>query len=577
MPKPSGHKHPSRTQELETLLELITGNIRDVVMICNADGNAEYVTPSIERMLGYAPESWLGRPIWEFIHPEETVGASILLKRGNNKMLEVRALHAAGHYAWLEVTPKTMGERLVLAVRDVTEHRDYEAEIAQLLNYDVLTGLPNRWALQAQAGPTLDTALKLEQSWLVLHLDIERFKAVNDTFGHDAGDALLASLANRLSECARSGDVLARLGGDEFALLYQTDMRNLDMLLKRIRETLSEPMPLGAALYQPQIRVGVAVFPEHGHEILELLKAADIALAEAKSQNVSHRVYDPNSNPYHPERFAIEHRLREGISKRELVAHYQSIFDLRTKQTVGFEALVRWQRQGRLIPPGDFIPVAEQTRLVGALDRAVIEMGLQQMARWKTDGFEPEVSFNLSAQSLSILADLTWLTDLIAEHGLDPRNMVFELTESAMLENRALTQRVLGSLRSIGSGVAIDDFGSGYASLAYLRHLPVTRLKLDRTLTAHIGSGNREEKLLLSAMQLGQNLGLEVLAEGVETPEQVHWLEAHRCDMVQGFLFGHPRSAGDLMMQQYHDKPVEKKVVALNHDAALIHITPSSV
>ncbi|MGL5002922.1 MAG: putative bifunctional diguanylate cyclase/phosphodiesterase, partial [Casimicrobium sp.] len=335
-------------------------------------------------------------------------------------------------------------------------------------------------------------------------------------------------------------------------------------------------MPLGAALYQPQIRVGVAIFPEHGHEILELLKAADIALAEAKRQNVSHRIYDPSSNPYHPEHFAIEHRLREGISKRELVAHYQSIFDLRTKQTVGFEALVRWQRQGRLIPPGDFIPVAEQTRLVGALDRAVIEMGLQQMGRWKTEGFEPEVSFNMSAQSLSIMADFTWLTDLIAEHGLDPRNMVFELTESAMLENRALTQRVLGSLRNIGAGVAIDDFGSGYASLAYLRHLPVTRLKLDRTLTAHIGSGNREEKLLLSAMQLGQNLGLEVLAEGVETPEQVHWLEAHRCDLVQGFLFGHPRSAGDLMMQQYVDKPLEKKVVTVNPDATLLHTVPPS-
>ncbi|THF63370.1 EAL domain-containing protein [Pseudothauera rhizosphaerae] len=457
-----------------------------------------------------------------------------------------RVLHFQIASEWRDERPV----RLRGTVQDVTATRQAEAHIQYLAHYDALTGLPNRslWLTRAQGA--LHVAQRHGDSLAVLFLDLDQFKTVNDSLGHPAGDLLLATVASRLAPCLREEDVLARLGGDEFVALLPRLAHPEDaaMVARKMLAALDAPIDIHGQELRPTISIGIAVHPADGDDVDTLLKHADTAMYGAKEAGRNNfQFFVPEMNVRARERLMLENALRRAIERDELSLHYQPQLRADDGRLTGCEALVRWLHpEMGAVMPAQFIPVAEDSGLIVPLGEWVLRQACRQQAAWARAGLGGlMVAVNISALQFR-RADFTGaVTRILAETGADPAWIELEITESALMQPSTELHERLVALGRMGLTLALDDFGTGYSSLAYLKRLPISRLKIDRSFVKDL-PGDQEDAAVASAtLSLGRDLGLEVVAEGVEQPEQFAWLQARGCAKMQGYLFARPMPADE--------------------------------
>jgi diguanylate cyclase (GGDEF)-like protein len=412
--------------------------------------------------------------------------------------------------------------------------------------HDSLTGLPNRALFADRLGRVLASGTPLA----VMLLDLDRFKEVNDTLGHRYGDDLLREVARRLGAMLRDSDTVARLSGDEFAVLLPgigaADGREL---ADRVLQELHRSYLLGDVTVDIEISVGIAVAPEHADAVEDIMRCADLAMYSAKDAKTGVVMYDPQTLVHQPNRLLLLGDLRRALERQdELTLHYQPKVALNLDRLCGVEALVRWNHPARgMVSPAEFIPIAESTGLINRLTFHVLALALRQARSWLDDGHEIPVAVNLSPRCLLEPTLLDTVRNLLTRHGVPARLLRLEVTETAVMGNPALALETLTGLHEQGVRLAIDDYGTGYSSMAYLKKLPVDELKVDRSFILNMTASDNDAILVRSAIDLGHNLGLTVVAEGVETAEHVAALRLLGCDIAQGYHFARPMPAADVV------------------------------
>ena len=427
--------------------------------------------------------------------------------------------------------------------------RHQSARNAYQARHDGLTGLPNRAAFYEAVDAVAGAVGDARPPAAVMVIDLDRFKEVNDTLGHHTGDLLLCQAAERLREALRDPDLLARLGGDEFAVLLPSlaDPESAEEIADRIRAALEAPFELQEIVVHVGASVGIALAPDHGRTADELLQRADIAMYQAKESTRSHEVYEAATDPYSASRLAMVGELRRAIAEGQLEVHYQPKATLASGAVDGVEALVRWNHPDRgLIPPNDFIPLAEETGLINKLTVYVLDAALGQCSKWRSEGIDVAVAVNLSARNIADTDLPDTVGGLLREHAVDASRLVLELTESSLMADPEGAKDVLERLHRMGVGLAIDDFGTGYSSLTYLSELPVTELKIDRSFVKSMATSDGDAFIVRATIDLGRNLGLRVVAEGVEDESVWQRLTELGCDVAQGYYLRRPEPASDL-------------------------------
>ena len=424
------------------------------------------------------------------------------------------------------------------------------ADNAHQVLHDALTDLPNRTLLRDRIEQAIRQGDRELVPAALLLLDLERFKEVNDTLGHHYGDQLLIQVAQRLRAALRNVDTVARLGGDEFAVLLSRieTAEGAVAVANKLQAVLQEPFELEGLSLDVEASIGVALYPEHASDPDELLQHADIAMYVAKDTHAGYVLFDPTLDQHSPRRLALLGELRRAIGEQQLVLHYQPKVDTHTGQVLGVEALVRWQHpEHGLIPPGDFIPLAERTGLIGPLTTYVLDAALRQCHQWRQAGHELAIAVNVSARSLLDLAFPDQVAGLLAREDLPARLLIVEITESTIMADPTHALEILGRLNAMGVQIAIDDFGTGYSSMAHLKTLPVQELKVDRSFVSQMTNNSRDAVIVRSTVDLGRNLGLRVVAEGVEDVVTSQELEALGCDAIQGYYISRPVPPDDLI------------------------------
>ncbi|MCC2320665.1 putative bifunctional diguanylate cyclase/phosphodiesterase [Cellulomonas xiejunii] len=426
---------------------------------------------------------------------------------------------------------------------------------ARLALLDSLTGLPNRRLLADQMQRAIEKVADDDARVGLILLDIDRFKDINDTLGHDHGDELLQQVAERLRHALRDDDVVARLGGDEFAILLP-DVRtvaNAERLALRVRGLFARPFELSDIALHVETSIGVACLPDHAADASALMRTADIAMYAAKHHRTGVSVYSPASDDSSPARLVLLGELHRALESRgdptevpQLEMHYQPKIELASQRTVGLEALIRWRHPTRgLLPPGAFVPLAEQSGLIHRVTEFALEESVRQLARWHAQGQAVPVAVNLSAHDVASPAVVDMIELLLARHGVDASLLEVEVTETALVADRTRVVPVLERLSALGVCVAIDDFGTGTTSISQLRDLPVAELKIDRVFVADLGEGGRagSEVVVQAMVDLAHSFGLRVVAEGVEDEPTARTLERLGVDRAQGFLWARPAPA----------------------------------
>jgi diguanylate cyclase (GGDEF)-like protein len=422
-------------------------------------------------------------------------------------------------------------------------------EIEYRALYDELTGLPNRTLFRDRVQQALAGARRDGGPATVLLLDVDRFREINDALGHEAGDRLLRGLGTRLQGVLRESDTLARLGGDEFGILLPaTGVEDSVLLAARVHDALDEPFPLGEFPLDVAASVGVASFPDHGDDVDALLQHADVAMYVAKDAHAGTAVYDVELDTNDAARLALAGELRQAIERGELVVHYQPKAELASGRIVGVEALVRWEHpEHGLLPSHRFVPIAERTGLIRPLTLHVLGIAVAQANEWNEAGLDLDVAVNLTIPDLLDLELPDRIAALLREAGLEPSRLELEITESSILADPFRVRQVLARLNEMGVQLAIDDFGTGYSSLAYLKRLPVQAVKIDRSFVSDMCRDPSDATIVRSTIDLGRNLGLTIVAEGVESLEIWNALRGLGCTLAQGYLIGRAVPADELV------------------------------
>jgi diguanylate cyclase (GGDEF)-like protein len=425
-------------------------------------------------------------------------------------------------------------------------------EIEYRALYDELTGLPNRTLFRDRIGQAILVARRERQQAAVLLLDVDHFREINDTLGHDAGDRLLQELSVRLRTLLRDSDTFARLGGDELGILLPSaSVEDAVALAARVHESLEEPFGLLGLPVEVAASLGIAVYPEHGEDVDTLLQRADVAMYVAKDAHAGTAAYDFAQDPNDAARLTLAGELRRAIEGDELVVHFQPKAELDSGRIVGAEALVRWQHPERgLIPPDEFVPIAERTGLIKPLTRSVLASALEQCAAWNRAGHELHVAVNMTIPDLLDLDLPDRIHELLTATGVRPEQLELEITETTILADPFRVRQVLARLHEMGLRLAIDDFGTGYSSFAYLKRLPVQTIKIDRSFVSGMCEDASDATIVRSTIDLGRNLGLAIVAEGVESQEIWDELRALGCSLAQGYLIGRPVDA-DTAAKEY--------------------------
>jgi diguanylate cyclase (GGDEF)-like protein len=449
----------------------------------------------------------------------------------------------------LQLVLLTLYVSLFPLLRRVTARlRGQVEQIEKLALYDALTGLANRRLFRDRAEHALLTARRQNGGFSLMLLDLDRFKEINDTLGHQTGDAVLEELAVRLRGVSRAPDTVARLGGDEFALVLEGAREDTSALFvaERIRRALDEPFAIDGLILQLEISIGIAIFPEHGEDVESLLRHADIALYASKEAHVP-VVYATKHNQHSHARLGLVGEIKRAIEDKELVVHYQPEVDLATGATTSVEALVRWLHPVRgLLLPDAFIPVARQSALIRPITRYVLDAALGQCRAWHDAGLDVAVAVNLAERDLADSRLEEEVSDALRRWKLDPPTLELEIPESAVMTDPERVQKMLNRLSRRGVRLAIDDFGSGYASLSHLKQLPVDVLKIDKSFVQNMGTNEEDDAIVRSTIELAHSLGIRVVAEGVESEDILARLGALGADLAQGYCLSRSLPADEL-------------------------------
>lgn len=453
------------------------------------------------------------------------------------------------------------GEWIVCVVRDITEQKHNEELITQIAFYDSLTGLPNRLLFSERVGKAMEAARGTDRSLSIMFIDLDRFKTINDTLGHNIGDLLIHAVAQRLKGCLREGDVVTRFGGDEFLILFPDLVRDQDaaVLAQKIIRVLSRVFVLDGHELFITASIGISIYPADGHDIETLVKNADCAMYFAKEQGRNnYQFYIPSMNAKGLELLELENGLRKALERKEFLLHYQPQVDLRTGRINGVEALLRWRHpEAGLLPPKEFIALAEETGIIVPLGEWMMHAACDQIKKWQAAGFScGRLAVNLSMRQFKEKNLIETITGMLRETGLDPSLFELELTESIIMQDPTRTIATLRELSASGIHLAIDDFGTGYSSLNYLKYLPLNKLKIAQAFVSGVVIDPNDKAIAKAIIALAHNLSMKVIAEGVETFEQLEFFRAHNCDEVQGYLFSEPLPAEEferLLAEQVAD------------------------
>jgi len=533
-----------------------------------------YVSPQIETLLGISPEEYTSDPhLWSHhLHPDDRSRALEEYIRGRESgepfTYEYRLIAKDGRVVWFRDSATIVrgpdGRAFVHGVMlDVTDAREAEERAAFVSYHDRLTGLPNRAMFEEYLDLAIARARRADVAVAVMLIDVDDFKLVNDSLGHEPGDGLIIELASRLREATRDTDLVARQGGDEFLLLLAdlersaapgipnaTDGATLiaESVATRIQEALRVPFEVGGTEVYVTASIGIALFPHHAADAAQLLRDADTAMYRSKRTGPGgYSIYADGAQDLLG-KLSLSTRLRKAVENQNWELHYQPIVDLVEGSMTGVEALIRWNDpNGGLVQPGDFIPLAEEMGLIEAIGDWVVDELARQGEAWRADGLELELSFNLSPRQLWQPEVGTRIMERIEAAGLDPRRVLVEITETAAMTDPDRTLRILRDLRARGLRVALDDFGTGYSSLSRLKDLPVDVLKVDRSFVRDVSTQPANGSMVQAIVQLAHALGMTPLAEGIETQDDWLFLVERGCRLGQGYFFSRPVPAEDIL------------------------------
>lgn len=526
------------------------------------DGRWLQVNHSLSEILGYSEGELLSGSIQDFVHADDLAAILInvdklVTKQITTCQMEQRYVHKLGQTVWVLLSLSLVrahrkeSSHLIFQIQDITEHKRAEERLIHDAFHDGLTGLPNRALFMDHLKHAVELAKRNdEHSFTVLFLDLDRFKVINDSLGHLVGDQLLVRIARRLETCVRSIDTVARLGGDEFTVLLE-DLKSpaeAMEIVERIQRELSMPFKLGLQEVFTTASIGVAPSTSGYDRAEDILRDADTAMYRAKLLGKArHEIFNKGMHAHAMNLLHIETDLRRVIERNELRLHYQPIVSLATEKIIGFEALVRWQHSERgLVSPEDFIPIAEETGLIIPIGQWVLVEACRQMRAWHQE-FPSEsplfISVNLSAKQFTQPNLLEQIKEALRVTGLDPHSLKLEITESVVMEKMEAVTETLRQLKALGVELSIDDFGTGYSSLSYLHRLPIDTLKIDRSFVSQMSQKGENREIVRTIITLAQSLGLKVVAEGIETSEQMAQLRRLKCEGGQGFLFSRPVEA----------------------------------
>lgn len=551
-----------RTDRMRAQLLEIVEATTDFVAIMDGDGRLRYLNRAGRAMLGLPDDADVTTKHLAECHPEWATQRLLMEAFPSARRDGVwHGETAARRFDGVEVPVS----QVVLAhagssgmpaffstiARDITERKHFEQELRRQATHDALTGLPNRVLLEDQLESLLARTERSEGLAAVLFLDVDNFKRINDSLGHAAGDALLRHVAERLRGCVRPNDIVARYGGDEFTIgvgdLHDPD--NILVIVNKLRAAFETAILIAGQDVYAGFSMGISLYPHDGHDGQTLLKNADTAMYRAKANGRNqYQFYASEMNARGQELLSLEADLRRAMERGELLLYYQPQLHLRNSRIAGVEALLRWQRpKHRLVAPADFVPLLEDTGLIVPVGEWVLRTACAQYRAFREAGFAPmRISVNVSSRQFRERTLLDQIQQALAEEGVPPHDLELEITESTMMHDVQLTGEILAALDALGVRLAIDDFGTGYSSLAYLKRFPLDVLKIDRAFVQDLPHDGNVAAIAEASITLGHKLGLEVVAEGVETAEQEAFLRMHDCDLIQGHHLSEAQAPGDL-------------------------------
>lgn len=547
----------------ENRVQAVLDNVDEGIISIASTGTIELFNPGAERMFGYRSKDVIGNNVSmlmpepyrsehdgyleRYLHTGEAqvigIGRELAAQRSDGETFPIELRLSEFHFE---------GRRQFIGImRDISERKAAEAKIIHLAHYDALTDLPNRGLVQDRIQQAIASARRSGAQFAVMFIDLDKFKSINDTLGHDVGDRLLQMVAHRLTGALRAGDTVGRQGGDEFIVLLASLSAAEDSALvaKKILGVLSAPFTINGQDLRSDGSIGIAVYPQDGDDVETLLKNSDTAMYHAKEAGRgNYQFFAQAMNATAAERSLLEGDLRQAIDRSELVLHFQPLVKIADGSIVATEALVRWNhpRLG-LVGPGRFIPVAEDSGLIVPLGEWVLRRACAQLNQWRKQGLQlPRMVVNLSPRQFRQKHLVQTFSRVLSETGADPHWLGLEVTENVIMENPEVAVGVLRELKALGIELSLDDFGTGYSSLSYLKRFPIDKLKIDQSFVRDIATDADDEALVAAIIVMAHRLNICVVAEGVETEAQLAFLRAHNCDEYQGYLFSRPLPADEL-------------------------------
>jgi diguanylate cyclase (GGDEF)-like protein/PAS domain S-box-containing protein len=557
---PRDRRKSDGLQEGEARFRALVQNSFDIITIHDESGLTIYESPAASRVLGYPAGALIGKTPFETVHPKDVARAReafAALVRGevSTAPIVLRFRHADGSWIHLEALGNNLLENpgirgIVLTSRDITDRKRAEERVQYLANYDVLTALPNRFLMHDRLTQVVAQAHRNRLRAALLHIDLDRFKVVNETLGHYVGDALLKQAAERIRKVIHEGDTVARVGGDEFTVVFPnvTSLQALSKVAQEMLGELAQPFPGEGQDVYLSASIGISLYPDDAASVDELIKHADAAMHSAKNLGRNnYQFFTSDLNQEVQERMQIESGLRNAIGRNELSLLYQPKIDLATRQVIGAEALLRWTHPKLgVISPARFVPVAEDAGLVGQIGEWVLREACRQIRVWQDAGHRLQVAVNVSARQFQQYDLAELVREVMLDTGVRSEHLELELTESAVMHNAEASIVTLERLAAQGVQIAVDDFGTGYSSLSYLKRLPLDVLKIDQSFVRDISSDPNDAAIVRAIITLARSLGIKVIAEGVENEAQLAFLNAYGCQYAQGYLFGQPLSPRQL-------------------------------
>lgn len=547
---------------IETRIRSVMDNVMEAIIIIDERGLIESVNPAALEIFGYSAHELVGQNVSILMpEPYKSMHNGYIekyLRTGKGNILGRRATEFVGIRKSGDTFPLELGlsemrtddqRHFIGVVRDITERKKQSAAIEHQALHDSLTDLPNRSLLADRLKQAVLRSQRNKDQFALLLMDLDHFKEINDTLGHHYGDLILQQVAKRMRESLRESDTVARLGGDEFAVLLNTsDKDHAVQVAEKLLKSLDRPFILEGQSLHVGGSIGIALFPEHGEDEVTLLRLADVAMYVAKRATRGYALYDPAKDEHNPRTLALLGDLRNAIDLDELVLFYQPKVDLRSERVHAVEALVRWRHpEHGLMLPDEFVPLAEQTGLIKPLTLWVLKEALRQQTQWRHEGWDLDMAVNMSVRNLQDMQFPERVAKIVDAMGRSPNKLFLEITETAIMADPRRAHEVLGDLDDMKVRLSIDDFGTGHSSLAYLRQLPVKEIKIDKSFVTAMDENDNDAVIVRSIIDLAHNVGMAVIAEGVETEQTYRRLKNLGADAVQGFYISEPLSADDFV------------------------------